>query len=125
MNYEPTYERPYRARDGAIFGVCKGLARYAGFSVFWTRVVAVLLLFFGGIWPVLGIYLLAALLMKPEPVLPPRSAEEQEFYTSYVTSRKMALQRLKRTFDQLDRRIQRLENIVTAPGYNWEERLRQ
>ena len=125
MSYEPTYERPYRARDGAIFGVCKGLARYAGFSIFWTRFVAVLLLFFGGIWPVLGIYLLAALLMKPEPVLPPRSAEEHEFYTSYVTSRKMALQRLKRTFDHLDRRIQRLENIVTAPSYNWEERLHQ
>jgi len=37
----------------------------------------------------------------------------------------MALHRLKRTFDNLDRRIQRIESIVTARDYDWERRLRE
>ena len=57
----------YRSRDGVLFGVCKGLARYFDLSVFWTRVVAVIVLICTGLWPVVGLYLVAALLMKPEP----------------------------------------------------------
>jgi phage shock protein C len=80
---------------------------------------------FTGIWPTAGIYLLAALLMKPEPVLPLDTEDAQEFYNSYVSSRKLAVHRLKRTFDNLNRRIQRLESTVTAREYNWEKRLNQ
>ena len=58
----------YRSRNGILFGVCKGLAQYFDLSVFWTRVVAVIVLICTGLWPVAGLYLLAALLMKPEPV---------------------------------------------------------
>ena len=125
MPPEPPYDRLYRARDGMIFGVCKGLARHAGFSVFWTRFLTVVLFLFSGIWPIVGIYLVAALLMKPEPIVPPRNFEEQEFYSSYVHSRTMALQRLKRTYDNLDRRIQRMENIVTSTDYDWERRFNE
>jgi len=127
MTYNRYSERSglYRARDGVIFGVCKGVARHFGVSVFWTRVTAVLILFFTGIWPVVGIYLLLALVMKPEPVLPLKTDADREFYDSYVNSRSMALQRLKRTFDQLDRRIQRIESIVTARDYDWERRLNE
>jgi phage shock protein C len=35
----------------------------------------------------------------------------------------MALHRLKKTFDSLDRRIQRMEGIVTAKEYDWDRRL--
>jgi len=82
-------------------------------------------LFFTGIWLILGLYILAALLMKPAPVVPFQSAEDAEFYNSYTSSRSMALHRLKRTFDNLDRRIQRIESIVTARDYDWERRLRE
>lgn len=115
----------YRARESAIFGVCKGIANYLDFSVGWTRVLAVVATFFTGIWPGIGIYILAALLMKPEPVLPLETDDDEEFYNSYTASRSMALHRLKRTFDNLERRIQRIESIVTAPDYNWEERLNE
>lgn len=115
----------YRARDGAIFGVCKGVADYLDFSVGWTRVLAVVVTFFTGIWLGIGLYILAALLMKPEPVLPLETEDDEEFYNSYVASRSMALHRLKRTFDQLDRRIQRMESIVTARDYDWEQRLNE
>ncbi|HEY7709921.1 MAG TPA: envelope stress response membrane protein PspC [Candidatus Entotheonella sp.] len=115
----------YRSRRGIICGVCRGVADYLDFSVFWTRAITVVLFFFTGIWPMVGIYVLAALLMKPEPLLPIETDEEMEFYSSYVNSRAMALQRLRRVFDKLDRRVQRVEDAVTAREYDWERRLRQ
>ena len=57
----------YRSRDGAIFGVCRGIADYFDFSLFWTRMLTVILLIISGFWPVIIVYLIAALLMKPEP----------------------------------------------------------
>ncbi len=116
---------PYRARDGLIFGVCKGLAEYFDFSLFWLRFIAVVVLICTGIWPIVGIYLLAALLMKPEPVLPFQTEGEEEFYNSLTSSRQMAVHRLKRTFDRLDRRIRRMEDMVTAREYDWERRLNE
>ncbi|MDX9976158.1 MAG: envelope stress response membrane protein PspC [FCB group bacterium] len=113
----------YRSRDGAIFGVCKGVANYMDVSVFWMRALLVFIFFLSGIWPVVVIYILAALLMKPEPVLPLRTDEDYEFYNSYVTSRTAALHRLKRTYDNIERRIRRMEDIVTNREYDWDRRL--
>jgi phage shock protein C len=121
--YERQLTGPYRSRTGMILGVCKGIAEYLDFSVFWMRAIALTLLLFSGIWPIVGLYLLMALLMKPEPVLPLKTEAEREFYNSYASSQTMALHRLKRTFDNLDRRIRRMENIVTAREYDWERRL--
>lgn len=112
----------YRSRQGAVFGVCRGLADYFDFSVFWARAIALILLFVTGLWPVAGLYILAALLMKPEPVIPIENEAEQEFYNSYTHSRHGAAQRLKRRYQNLDRRIRRMEHIVTTPEYNWEKR---
>jgi phage shock protein C len=113
----------YRSRNGIILGVCRGLAEHFDFSVFWTRVIALIFLFVAGILPAIGLYLLAALLMKPEPVIPVENAAEKEFYDSYTYSRQGAVQRLKRRFDNLQRRIQRMEHIVTSAEYDWEDRL--
>ena len=115
----------YRSRTGMIFGVCKGIAEHFNISVFWTRVVTVVAFLLSGIWPVGVLYILAALLMKPEPVMPIETEEAQEFYNSYVSSSNLALHRLKRTFDNLDRRIQRMEGTVTAREYDWERRLNE
>lgn len=115
----------YRSRSGIIFGVCKGFADHFNLNVLWIRIGAVAFLFFTGIWPIVGLYLLAALLMKPEPVLPLETEEAEEFYNSYVSSRSLALHRLKRTFDHLNRRIQRMEGIVTAREYDWDRRLHE
>ena len=113
----------YRSRNGAIFGVCRGLAEYFDFSIFWTRTFAVILLLFTGLWPITGLYLLAALLMKPEPVIAIQSEDEREFYDSYATSRHRAAQRLKRRYENLERRIRRMEHSVTSKEFNWENRL--
>jgi phage shock protein C len=106
-----------------ILGVCKGIAEYFDFSVFWTRTVTVALLIFSGFWPITGIYFLAALLMKPEPVMPIHSDDEQEFYDSYVSSRRSAADRLKRRYAKLEKRLQRLEHTVTSPEFEWEQRM--
>jgi len=113
----------YRSRDGAVFGVLKGIAEYMDVSVFWLRVAVVVAFFITGLWPTVVLYIVAALLMKPEPVLPLRNEEDAEFYNSYVTSRTAALHRLKRTYDNLERRIRRMEDIVTNREYDWERRL--
>ena len=103
--------------------MCRGIAEYFDFSIFWARAIAVIALLFSGFWPIMGIYFGAALLMKPEPVLPIHTDEEQEFYDSYIHSKKGAADRLKRRFDNLNRRIQRMEHNVTAREFDWEKRL--
>ena len=57
----------YRSRNGVILGVFRGFADYFDFSVFWIRAIAVVLIVFTGFWLVVGLYLLAALLMKSDP----------------------------------------------------------
>ena len=113
----------YRSRNGIILGVCKGLAEHFDFSVFWTRIIGLIFLFVAGILPAIGLYLLAALLMKPEPVIPVMNSAEKEFYDSYTYSRQGAIDRLRRKFENLQRRIQRMEHIVTSTEYDWENRL--
>lgn len=113
----------YRSRNGVILGVCRGIAEYFDFSLFWIRTIAVIFLLFTGFWPTLILYFIAALLMKPEPVIPIHTDEEQEFYDSYVHSRKWATERIKRRYENLERRLRRLEHTVTSPEFDWEKRL--
>jgi phage shock protein C len=113
----------YRSRHGMILGVCRGIAEYFDFSVGWTRIIAVLLLFLSGFWPITGIYFIAALIMKPEPVVPIRSDDEHDFYEGYIHSRKAAVDRLKRRHESLERRLRRMEHTVTSKDFDWEERL--
>ena len=113
----------YRSRNGAIFGVCRGLAEHFNFSIFWARVIAIVFLLVTGFWPAIGIYLIAALLMKPAPVIPIKTEAEQEFYDSYANSRHLAARRIKRRYENLERRIRRMEHIVTAREFDWEEKI--
>jgi len=113
----------YRSRKGVVFGVCRGLAEYFDFSVFWARTIAVLLLLLTGLWPIVGLYLIASLLMKPEPMRPLESEDEAEFYDSYVHSRHGAARRLRRRYERLERRIRRMEDTVTGPEFDWEQKM--
>jgi len=113
----------YRSRNGILLGVCRGIAEYFDFSVFWTRVIALLLLVFTGLWPVTAIYFVAALLMKPEPVLRIDREDEQEFYNTYLHSRKGAVERMKHRYEDLERRIRRMEHSVTDREYQWKKKL--
>ena len=113
----------YRSRQGLILGVCRGIAEYFDFSLFWTRVLTFLIFLFSGFWPVVVLYLVAAILMKPEPVIPIQDEGQQEFYDSYVHSRRSAADRIKRRYKNLERRIQRMEDLVTTREFDWDSRM--
>ncbi|MBM3333892.1 envelope stress response membrane protein PspC [Candidatus Sumerlaeota bacterium] len=115
----------YRSRRGVILGVCRGVAEYLDFPVFWLRILVVAGVIFTGFFPVVVTYFVAGILMKPEPVIPFESESDREFYESYVSSRGLAIHRLKRTFESLDRRIRRMESIVTSRDFSWDKRLNQ
>ena len=115
----------YRSRNGVILGVCRGFADYFDFSIFWARAIAIIFFLISGIWPAIGLYLIAALVMKPEPVIPIETEAEQEFYDSYTHSSHLAAQRLKRRYENLERRIQRMEHIVTTREFDWDNRLKE
>jgi len=104
----------YRSRRGIFMGVCRGLAEQFNFSVFWVRTIVLLLFLFTGFWPMGVLYIIAGLLLKMEPVIPLKNETDQEFYQSYTHSRESAIQRIKRKFDNIDRRIQRMEHTVTS-----------
>jgi phage shock protein C len=124
-SFEKRFQGIYRSRRGMICGVCKGIAKHLDFPVFWLRMLVLVAMMFTGLWPIIALYFLIAILMRPEPVIPIESQEDQEFYNSYVSSRSLALNRLKGTFDNLDRRLQRMERTVTARDYDWDRRFNQ
>ena len=113
----------YRSRHGMLLGVFRGLADYFDFSVFWLRAIGIIVFIFSGLWPIGVLYLLAAVIMKQAPMIPLESIDEQEFYDSYARSRKGSVSRMKRQFENLDRRIQRMEDLVTDKEFDWEQRL--
>ena len=110
----------YRSRKGILMGVCRGFAEFFDLNVFWVRVIAFLLFLFTGFWPIGVIYIVAGLLLKVEPVTPLRSEKDEEFYDSYTRSRQSAIQRIKRKFENIERRIQRMEHTVTSREFDWE-----
>lgn len=113
----------YRSRKGWLLGVCRGLADYLDISAIWVRLVVVVMAVATGFWPVAAAYALAAVLLRLEPLVPVSDESEREFYESWETSRQGAVHRLSRKFDNLDRRIRRMEDVVVSPEFDWERRM--
>lgn len=112
----------YRSRQGAIFGVCRGFAEKNDLPVFWVRALTVGVTLITGVWPGVIVYLLAAMIIKPEPAVPFRDTADREFYDSYANSRTNALDRLRRVAETLERRTRRLESLVLDREKDWERR---
>jgi phage shock protein C len=101
---------PYRSRRRMFFGVCRGLADYFNFSVFWTRALVVIAFIISGFFPVGVLYLLLALLMKTEP---------RAFAACYSSG---SFGRCAQT-GGLDERIRRMEASARSRQYDWDSRL--
>ena len=114
---------PDANKNSLRFVALRRIKDYFDFSVFWVRAIVVICLILSGFWPITGLYFLAALLMKPEPAIPIHSNDEQEFYDSYVSSRRGAVDRIKRRYENLERRIRRMEHTVTSREFDWDSRL--
>ena len=94
----------YRSRNGILLGVCKGLAEYFDFSVNWVRAILAICLILSGFWPIMGLYFLAALIMTPEPAMPVMSEAEKG---------RGAIERLRRGYENMERRLRRREDRDT------------
>jgi len=103
-------------------GCLSGLAEHFDFKPFWVRAIVLIIFLASGVWPMLVLYFVAALLMKPEPIRPIETEAEQEFYDSYTTSRERAASRLKRRYQNLEQRIRRMEDTVTAREFEWDRK---
>jgi phage shock protein C len=112
----------YRSRQGLFFGVCRGIADYATINVFWVRLAVVIATLLTAFWPMVLVYIVAAIFMRPAPVVSFSNEEDWSFYQTYVSNREMALQRLKRRLQALDKRTRRMENHVTRKEYDWDQR---
>jgi phage shock protein C len=110
----------YRSREGMVMGVCRGIAEYFDFNLFWVRVVTLILFFISGIWPMVILYFIAALVMKPEPVA---SIHTGGHAFNDAHSKEQTLGRIRRRYETLERRIQRLEHTVTGKDFDWDSRM--
>ncbi len=113
----------YRSREGLIFGVCRGISDYLGFSLFWTRVIVVALFLITGFWPTGIIYIVAALLMKPAPVTCSGYRKERASYDSYGYSGDMKNDYAGKDYSDLEKRIRRMERSAAMTEFDWERRL--
>jgi phage shock protein C len=112
----------YRSRNGIILGVCRGIADYFDFSAFWIRAILIVVFILTGFWPIIGIYILAALLMKSEPGA---SGHQKSGSHSHGRCRRTGYEtteRLKRKWRHLEKRIRRMEDKVTSREYDWNNR---
>jgi len=112
----------YRSRNGAILGVCRGIADYFDLSVFWIRATAVILFICTGFWPIVGVYILAALLMKSDPAGTVGSSSRPGAGGRYRCTGADAAERLRRKWKHLEKRIRKMEDKVTSREYDWNSR---
>ena len=88
------------------------------------RFLYVLLTFFAGFPLWIIAYIGMGLLLKPAPERPFVSSMDEDFYNTFYESRSAALRKVHLRQQALDKRIQRMETIVTSPRFGLEEEYR-
>ena len=114
----------YRSRSGIIMGVCRGVGDFFNLSVFWIRIILVILFLLSGFWPVVVLYFVAAFLMKSEPIIRYHQHDKETFCGAHTRTRRPSSDNIKRRQQTLERRLRNLESSVTSKEYKWEQRLR-
>ncbi len=112
----------YRSRNGLLLGVCRGVADYFYFSVFWIRAAAVILFICTGFWPIVGVYILAALLMKFDPAKSVGSESKPGAGGRHRCTRNDTAERLRRKWKHMEKRIRKMEDKVTSSEFDWNSR---
>ena len=128
MNYPP-YEpkRLYRSNDSVIFGVCGGIAEYFDLPPFGVRLIWILFSFTGiGLPILLFSYVAMGIMLKRRPLEPPPLYANDPFRGQAAPrmSHSEMLAQVQQRFETLDRRLQRMESIVTRPGFGLEQKYR-
>lgn len=114
----------YRRRQGRwALGVCGGIADFFDLPAWCVRVLFLILVSANSAFILL--YLLLAFVMKPQPRQPFQDFGEEEVFHSYNTSRTETLDKIDRSFQRLNKRLQNLETIVTQPNFDREDEFRK
>lgn len=126
-SHRPRRNRLYRSRDRRLVaGVCGGLAEHFNFSVAGVRLLVILLALVTGpglfIW--LLLYAVMAFMLREQPLERFTSTEQEEFWNLCQSSRPAALATLRRRFEALETRLQRMETIVTRPDFDLRDQYR-
>ncbi len=109
-----SHERIYRdPENGWIAGVCAGIADYAGVDPALVRVASVVLLVFFFV-PVVIAYVVFAIVLKPRPAATFASPAEEGFWRDVRTEPGGALHGLAGRFRGLNKRLARMELLVTS-----------
>jgi phage shock protein C len=125
-----TRSRIYRSRrDSWLMGVCGGIAEYFKFPSWAVRLILILLTVFSsptiiGVPLFLVLYVIAAMVMKPAPDRSFRNREDENFWNTWQDSRPDAMATVRKRFETLEKRLQRLESIVTYPHFERDEEFR-
>jgi phage shock protein C len=98
------------------------VADYFDFSVFWIRALAVILFICTGFWPIVGIYILAALLMKSDPARAGVRKSKPGVGRRHHCTGNDTADRLRRKWKRLEKRIRNMEDKVTSREFDWNRR---
>ena len=123
----PRRNRLYRSRDNRVFfGVCGGIAEHFDFSPLGVRLIfAVVALFTPPAWALwIILYIVLGLMLKEAPPRPFATTDEEEFWNTCQSSRSAALGRIRRRYEMIDKRLQRIETIVTSPRFELDRKCR-
>jgi len=108
--YDSGRRKLYRSRDGAILGVCRGIAEWRGFPVDTVRLIFILLVIFGGMS--LWIYFILALVIPAEPDYRDGRGRHSDRYNGYNDS----------DFEDLKERSNRPKDAGFDKERDWDNR---
>ncbi|MDR0882899.1 MAG: PspC domain-containing protein [Candidatus Adiutrix sp.] len=116
---------PFRAKDGLIFGVARGLADHFQWPVGLVRLAFILSAVCLFLWPTVLAYLAAAWLLSPSPEGRLDTQEERDIWLQAQLDPEAALEQLARRSAAVEKRLRRLEDFVTSRDFAWEQALRR
>jgi phage shock protein C len=108
---------PYRSKKGLILGVIKGLAEHYNISPFYFRLTVIIISIFLAFWPVLIIYIAAAIVMPTEPKVRPVSQRDKEIVLLGRADPEALMESLSNRSQRLEQKIRRLEDYVTSKPF--------
>ena len=126
------YRIPHGTGEAKLFGVCAGFANFCGIETLVLRLALVALFFVTNGLPLL-IYLIAALMMDTEPVAATEARRAQQSHRDRRRTRRKRhapsstpppkLAAVRRSYGDLETRLQGLERFVTSKRYQLQREL--
>lgn len=115
--------RLYRSKNRVVAGVIGGLARYYGWNVAISRVIAVVLTL--SLFPIPALVYLVAMFMIPkEPEQQVYSdAQDEEFWRTTTLKPQHSFGEVRHRMRELEQRLREMEAFVTSPRYELDREL--